>query len=152
MTQLASHEVTKLGCYKDFDSESTDVACFGFSDTEQKWYGWSHRSFIGFGIGYVAKRGEVAVDYGKKKPLKVYKFVGDDDIRCGDGLAIVAAENDSQARRLMDDAAKGDITDADGYNIQNLVSTLDTINPIEIPCLSASLSEPTIIAIRAYEE
>ena len=93
-----------------------------------------------------------ALKFGDKKPLKVYKFVGDDDIRCGDGLAIVAAENDSQARRLMDDAAKGDITDADGYNIQNLVSTLDTINPIEIPCLSASLSEPTIIAIRTYEE
>ena len=94
----------------------------------------------------------LALKFGEKKPLKVYKFVGDDDIRCGDGLAIVAAENDSQASRLMDDAAKGDITDADGYNIQNLVSTLDTINPIEIPCLSASLSEPTIIAIRTYEE
>lgn len=93
-----------------------------------------------------------AIKFGEKKPLKVYKFVGDDDIQCGDGLAIVAAENDSQACRLMDDAAKGDITDADGYNIQYLVSTLDTINPIEIQCLSASLSEPTIIAIRAYEE
>lgn len=65
MTLLASHEVTKLICYKDFNPESTDVACCGFSETEQKWYGWSHRSFIGFGIGYVAKRGEVAVDYGK---------------------------------------------------------------------------------------
>lgn len=64
MTLLASHEVTKLGCYKDFASESTDVACFGFSETEQKWYGWSHRAFIGFGIGYVAKRGDVAVEYG----------------------------------------------------------------------------------------
>ena len=84
--------------------------------------------------------------------LKVYKFEQLDRYRTGAALAIVAAENDSQARRQMDDAAKGDITDADGYNIQNLVSTLDTINPIEIPCLSASLSEPTIIAIRAYEE
>ncbi len=64
MTQLASHEITKLGCYKDFNPESTDVACFGFSETEQKWYGWSHRAFFGFGIGHVAKRGDIGVGHG----------------------------------------------------------------------------------------
>lgn len=65
MRELASNEVTELGCYKDFNPESTDVACFGFSETEQKWYGWSHRAFFGFGIGHVAKRGDIGVGYGK---------------------------------------------------------------------------------------
>lgn len=64
MRELASNEVTELGCYKDFNPESTDVACFGFSETEQKWYGWSHRAFFGFGIGHVAKRGDIGVGDG----------------------------------------------------------------------------------------
>jgi hypothetical protein len=29
--------------------------CFGFSESEQKWYGWSHRAFCGFAIGFVAE-------------------------------------------------------------------------------------------------
>ncbi len=93
-----------------------------------------------------------ALKFGENKPLKVYKFVGDDNIRCGDGLAIVAAENDSQASKLMDDAAVGNVLDMDGYNVQNIIGILDCTNPIEMPCLSTSLTEPTIIAIQAYEE
>ena len=61
-----------------------------------------------------------ALKFCEKKPLKVYKFVGDDDIRCGDGLAIVAAENDSQARRLMCDARDGVVTNIDGYSLTNM--------------------------------
>lgn len=29
-----------------------NVACIGFNDKEQKWYGWSHRAIFGFGIGH----------------------------------------------------------------------------------------------------
>jgi hypothetical protein len=31
----------------------------GFSEEEQKWYGWSHRAYYGFGIGYEVKEGDV---------------------------------------------------------------------------------------------
>jgi len=28
------------------------TCCIGFNPTEQKWYGWSHRAFFGYGIGH----------------------------------------------------------------------------------------------------
>jgi len=34
--------------------------CIGFSEKEQKWYGWSHRAIYGFGIGDEVKRGHCA--------------------------------------------------------------------------------------------
>ena len=40
--------------------ESSNVACIGFSETEQKWYGWSHRACWGFGIGSEVKKGDCA--------------------------------------------------------------------------------------------
>lgn len=30
----------------------------GFSEKEQKWYGWSHRAIYGFGIGSKVKKGD----------------------------------------------------------------------------------------------
>lgn len=39
---------------------SDDVASIGFSETEQKWYGWSHRAIYGFGIGEKIKKGDCA--------------------------------------------------------------------------------------------
>ena len=40
-------------------------ACsIGYSPIENKWYGWSHRGFYGFGIGDTVKEGDlVAIDY-----------------------------------------------------------------------------------------
>ena len=34
------------------------VCSIGFSEAEQKWYGWSHRAMRGFGIGSSVKRGD----------------------------------------------------------------------------------------------
>jgi hypothetical protein len=31
----------------------------GWSEKEQKWYGWSHRAIYGFGVGSVCKKGDV---------------------------------------------------------------------------------------------
>lgn len=36
----------------------------GFCESQQKWYGWSHRAMFGFGIGYVSKEGECQVTSG----------------------------------------------------------------------------------------
>jgi hypothetical protein len=33
------------------------VCSLGFSEAEQKWYGWSHRAIYGFGVGAVCKEG-----------------------------------------------------------------------------------------------
>lgn len=58
---LAEHEITKLDSLPEWKSRSPHaVACIGFSETEQKWYGWSHRAIFGFGIGSEVKKGDCA--------------------------------------------------------------------------------------------
>lgn len=34
--------------------------CIGYSPVDDKWYGWSHRAYFGFGIGSSVKKGDVA--------------------------------------------------------------------------------------------
>ena len=34
----------------------------GFSETEQKWYWWSHRAIYGFGVGSEVKKGDAGYD------------------------------------------------------------------------------------------
>lgn len=41
-----------------------DVCCIGFSEKEQKWYGWSHRAMCGFKIGDVVKKGDCTAESG----------------------------------------------------------------------------------------
>jgi len=36
----------------------------GFSEDEQKWYGWSHRAIYGFKIGDVVKKGDLTAESG----------------------------------------------------------------------------------------
>ncbi|RYC70698.1 hypothetical protein [Spirosoma sordidisoli] len=33
-----------------------NTACIGFNPAEQKWYGWSHRAYYGFGVGYTVQK------------------------------------------------------------------------------------------------
>ena len=54
--------------------------CIGFSEKEQKWYGWSHRAIHGFGIGSTVKKGDCA--YVPKDPndfLTSYRDFWDDE-------------------------------------------------------------------------
>lgn len=68
---LADKDITHLDCLP-FDN--CKVASIGFSEKEQKWYGWSHRAIYGFGIGYIAKDGDSCTtsgwtdDYLKEHP------------------------------------------------------------------------------------
>lgn len=48
----------KREIYPQKVKESHCVCSIGFSEKEQKWYGWSHRAFCGFGIGHIAKEGD----------------------------------------------------------------------------------------------
>ena len=43
------------------DSQNKNI---GFSEKEQKWYGWSHRAIYGFAVGDVCKQGDVGVGNG----------------------------------------------------------------------------------------
>lgn len=41
------------------------VCSIGFSEKEQKWYGWSHRGIYGFGIGSTVRNGDILAESGK---------------------------------------------------------------------------------------
>ena len=59
------HGIFTVESYKDFlGTMHSDVACIGYSEREQKWYGWSHRAIFGFGIGYKADECSCCVDSG----------------------------------------------------------------------------------------
>lgn len=47
-----------------------EVPQIGFSETEQKWYGWSHRAIYGFGIGSEVKKGAAGYNYPGPKKAK----------------------------------------------------------------------------------
>lgn len=49
---------------------SHNVASIGFSESETKWYGWSHRAIYGFTIGSEVKRGDCAY-----KPINFKNFI-----------------------------------------------------------------------------
>lgn len=54
-------EIKKLSEAKDFFKEHgiEKKSCgVGFSEKEQKWYGWSHRAIYGFGVGSKCKKGD----------------------------------------------------------------------------------------------
>ena len=54
-------EIKKLNETKDFFKEHgiEEKKCgVGFSEKEQKWYGWSHRAIYGFGVGSKCKKGD----------------------------------------------------------------------------------------------
>ena len=47
----------KHGIQPQLRGPDHNVPSIGFSEKEQKWYGWSHRAIYGFSIGYTVKRG-----------------------------------------------------------------------------------------------
>lgn len=51
---LKEHGITYM---ESFGSGS--VANIGYSPKENKWYGWSHRAFYGFGLGDVVQEGDI---------------------------------------------------------------------------------------------
>jgi len=45
---------------QNMNNVAMNSANIGFSEDEQKWYGWSHRAFYGFGIGSEVNKGDCA--------------------------------------------------------------------------------------------
>lgn len=44
------------------DAPATKVCTIGFSESEQAWFGWSHRAICGFHLGFVVNHGHVVTD------------------------------------------------------------------------------------------
>jgi hypothetical protein len=59
------HYIKKYGITRfETTDDDTTVCSIGFSEREQKWYGWSHRAIFGFGIGYVVSEGDCCTQSG----------------------------------------------------------------------------------------
>lgn len=48
----------KRGIIPQKASQDDKTCSIGYSPTEQKWYGWSHRAMCGFSVGDVVKEGD----------------------------------------------------------------------------------------------
>jgi hypothetical protein len=63
-SRFAHRLVVKRGIAPQKRNVESNVCSIGFSEREQKWYGWSHRAIFGFGIGAIAKEGDCVVSSG----------------------------------------------------------------------------------------
>lgn len=54
----------KMQCQPEKINSSSDICRIGFSEKQQKWYGWSQRGFYGFAIGSEVEEGDCAADSG----------------------------------------------------------------------------------------
>ncbi len=68
-TAMESSSNKKSGLEKFLDKHGIKTgggaehrATIGFSEKEQKWYGWSHRAIYGFSVGDKIKKGDIVYD------------------------------------------------------------------------------------------
>ena len=69
--KMASYLVDELGVAPEKAEPTHCVCSIGFSTKSQKWYGWSHRALYGYGIGYVAKAGDLPTTWGVVEDYQV---------------------------------------------------------------------------------
>ena len=50
-SRLAYRLCVKRGIAPELRTGNSNTCSVGFSEREQKWYGWSHRAIYGFGVG-----------------------------------------------------------------------------------------------------
>lgn len=53
----------ELGIRPETISDKHSVCSIGYSEKDEKYYGWSHRAIHGFKIGDKVKKGDVAAEY-----------------------------------------------------------------------------------------
>jgi len=59
-SRRAHNLCVKRGIKPELSSPTHNVCSIGFSEVEQKWYGWSHRAIYGFGVGSSVVKGDIA--------------------------------------------------------------------------------------------
>lgn len=62
--KVATFLCNKRGIAPQTPTQDGKVCCIGFSDKDQKWYGWSHRAIYGFKVGDVAAEGDCVCSSG----------------------------------------------------------------------------------------
>lgn len=55
-----AYYLESLGIAPQQAKAGDNVASIGFSSNKMKWYGWSHRAIVGFGIGSKVSKGDIA--------------------------------------------------------------------------------------------
>jgi len=67
--------------FQSHSGQDDTTASIGFSVSEQKWYGWSHRAFYGFGVGSTVSPGNIGYMPPDKQEFMsdILRFWSDDD-------------------------------------------------------------------------
>ena len=75
--------------YTEKKSENHCACTIGFSEKENKWYGWSHRAIYGFGIGSECKKGDCGYNADTKENFMKWclSFWADSEYSMGDDKA-----------------------------------------------------------------
>ena len=60
---------TRYGVKPEKADPTHSVCSIGFSERDQKWYGWSHRAIYGFGIGSSVKMGDCGFEPSSREEL-----------------------------------------------------------------------------------
>ena len=63
----------KKGIKPELTEENNDVCCIGYSEHDNKWYGWSHRAIYGYGIGSKVKKGDCSYQASSEKDFALNK-------------------------------------------------------------------------------
>ncbi|HPO57048.1 MAG: hypothetical protein GX465_17325 [Acidobacteria bacterium] len=58
----AKYLIEKLGISPEKSSPDHTVCSIGWSEKDQKWYGWSHRAIYGFYIGCKVEEGDIIAE------------------------------------------------------------------------------------------
>ncbi len=61
---VAEQLCNKRGIAPETLSPDNRVCSIGFSERDQKWYGWSHRAIYGFSVGDIVKEGDCCTSSG----------------------------------------------------------------------------------------
>ncbi len=59
-TEVVAKMLEKRGIAPQRSEPSRNFCSIGFSERDQKWYGWSHRALYGFGVGSTVEPGDCA--------------------------------------------------------------------------------------------
>ena len=63
-SKLGHRLCKKRGIKPELASPKDSICSIGFSEQDQKWFGWSHRAIYGFGVGSVAEKGDCVTEPG----------------------------------------------------------------------------------------
>jgi len=86
--KTAHYLCKKRGIKPELSSPDHKTCSIGFCETEQKWYGWSHRARYGFGIGSTCEKGDCG--YRPATPQEIFDEMTTPD---DDGWAWQKPEN-----------------------------------------------------------